>query len=789
MEGGQMATATEDRTVQRAAVMPPDLEARAAFLQTALDNVSQAITVVDADLRLIAWNARFIELLNFPPDFAYWGRPFADFVRYNAERGEYGPGVPEDQVGERVALARKFLPHRFERTLPNGTVIEVCGNPIPGGGFVTTYSDVTEQKRAETALRESEERTRLIIETALDAVVVMDSAGIIVGWNAQAERIFGWPAEDAVGQTLAATIIPPKLREAHERGLRRFLSTGEGPALNRRLEVLARRRDGLEFPVELTITPAQCGGRLLFSAFLRDITERQRAERALRDSEARYRDLVEGSIQGLYIQKDHVIQFANAAAAHTFGFETPEDLVGKNALTLYAPEERLRLESYAAARMRNESAPTRYEVRALRTDGSAIWLELLVSVVQWQGEPAILATLIDTTDRKLAEEALRRSEQQLRQSQKMEAVGRLAGGIAHDFNNLLTVITGRSELALLSPRLAPGLHRDILLIQSTAERAASLTRQLLAFSRQQVLQPKVLDLNAVVTHMGGMLRRLIGEDIDLVIVAHPPLGSVNADPGQLEQVVMNLALNARDAMPAGGQLTIETADVELEGQHELPLGAHVMLAVSDTGCGMDADTQARIFEPFYTTKAPGQGTGLGLATVYGIVQQSGGHIVVTSEPGCGSMFRIYLPRVAAPADLVPETEDSPAEPRGSETVLLVEDENDLRMLARDILTAQGYKVLEAGDGIEALRIAHESGGEIQLLLTDVVMPQMGGAELAESLMAATPLKILFMSGYTDSGSACQQRMIRSAPFLQKPFTCAGLVRKVREVLDGAPSMA
>jgi len=409
------------------------------------------------------------------------------------------------------------------------------------------------------------------------------------------------------------------------------------------------------------------------------------------------------------------------------------------------------------------------------------WHDRAVGMEGSPGKRYAEGLLSDITERK-------QMEQQLRQTQKMEAVGQLAGGVAHDFNNLLTVIRGHTDLLLDHIGQTDALRRNVEQIQKSSDRAVSLTRQLLAFSRKQVLQPKVLDLNAVVAEMGKMLPRLIGENISLTISAAPSLGRVKADPGQIEQVILNLAVNARDAMPQGGKLTIETANVELDetyAREHLTArpGPHVMLAVSDTGSGMDPETQSHIFEPFFTTKELGRGTGIGLATVYGIVKQSGGWIWVYSEVGKGSTFKIYLPRVDEP-----EKAETPKARlgihRGTETVLVVEDNESLRQLTCEFLVSTGYTVLVAQDGSEAIRITEQHAGPIHLLLTDVVMPGMSGHELAQRLAILRPdIRSLYVSGYTGDAILQQGVLEEGASFLAKPFTRDALAQKVREGLE------
>lgn len=428
-----------------------------------------------------------------------------------------------------------------------------------------------------------------------------------------------------------------------------------------------------------------------------------------------------------------------------------------------------------------------------RQDGSTLTVLVKDRVIK-DGEGkirGIRSTVEDITERRRSEEALRKSEEQLRQWQKVEAIGNLAGGVAHDFSNLLMTIKGCAEILLRNLEMEDKRREEVIEIQKAAERATSLTRQLLAFARKQVLQPQVVNLNDIVTNMNKILQRLIGEDIQLATLLEPKLWPVKVDPGQMEQVIMNLALNARDAMPRGGQLTIATANVNLNEdfarQHvSMKPGAYVMMTVRDTGCGMDKETLNRIFEPFFTTKEKGKGTGLGLSTVYGIIKQSGGNIWASSELGQGSTFTIYLPKDTSP---IPKRyKPKPAQPplpiKGTETILLVEDESAVRTMLRQTLENNGYKVLEAPDGQEALNICQNYQGPIHLLLTDVIMPGMNGRELSYTLSRRFPkMKVLFMSGYPDNSLILHGALEPHTMFLQKPFTLSTLEIKVREILD------
>jgi PAS domain S-box-containing protein len=512
--------------------------------------------------------------------------------------------------------------------------------------------------------------------------------------------------------------------------------------------------------------------------------ERKRAAEALRGSEERYRELVENANDIIYT---HDLQ-GNFTSLNTTGVRltgySREEMLRKNITDVLAYEDVELARQMMARKLAGESLTT-YDLEIRAKDGRRLALEVSTRLLHQGGKPVgVQGIARDVTQRKELEE-------QLRQAQKMEAVGRLAGGIAHDFNNLLAVLMGYSELML--DRLEPGgqLHKSAEEIGKAAERAATLTRQLLAFSRKQMLAPKVLDLNAVLEEMQDLLRRLIREDVQLRFVPAAGLGQVRADRGQIEQVILNLALNARDALPHGGKLTIETRNVELDTQYVrrhpvVQPGSFVQLTVSDNGVGMDAETQAHIFEPFFTTKEKGKGTGLGLATVYGIVKQSGGYIWAYSEPGLGSTFKVYLPRVQGTAETArPARAVAPAQ--ASETILLVEDQEAVREVAREFLEASGYRVLESHSPADAVRIAEEFSGEIHLLLTDVVMPEMGGRELADRLQRVRPqMRVLFMSGYTDDAIVHHGVLDPDTAFLQKPFARGSLEQKVREVLEAPP---
>jgi hypothetical protein len=619
-----------------------------------------------------------------------------------------------------------------------------------------------------------------ILDMAEDAIISVDESQRILVFNRGAERMFGYAAHEVLGESLDV-LLPSRIAVVHQSHIRSFAAAPEtGRHMGERSDVRGRRKDGTEFPAEASISKLVQEGETIFTAIVRDVTKRQRAEQA----RAQLAAILEATTDFVgTADTDGRLLYLNQAGRRMVGIGPAEDISGLTIPDCYPERERPRLLSEVIPTVLREgvwSGETVFQAR----DGREIPVLLLGLAHRATADSPLLLSAIarDLT-------AYKKLEQQFRQAQKMEAIGRLAGGIAHDFNNVLTAITGYTELLLEEAEAKDPRRGDLEEIRTAARRAGDLTRQLLAFSRQQVLEPRVLDLNDVVAGMDKMLRRILGEDVELAPAPAADLGRVKADPSQLEQVILNLAVNARDAMPGGGKLTIETANVELDDAYArehvaVVPGRYVMLAVSDTGTGMDAETKTRIFEPFFTTKGPGKGTGLGLATVYGIVKQSGGNVWVYSEPGQGATFKVYLPMVDEPVE-GPAIVAAPTRPlEGTETILVVEDNASVRRLVRTVLQGHGYTVLEAAEPADALALVGRQGGPIALLVTDVVMPGMSGRELARQLEAARPgLLVLYISGYTDDAIVNHGVLEAGVAFLQKPFTPMSLLAKVRAVLD------
>jgi PAS domain S-box-containing protein len=632
-------------------------------------------------------------------------------------------------------------------------------------------------KDAETVRRQT-----MAMDSSVDGIALMDEKGVHVYANSSFARLLGFEdPKRIVGQPWRVVFGYQDVDRLEPEVRRSLAQTRKWSA-----PLMLRRPDGSRISVELTVNAMADGGTV---CVCRDLSERNEAERARAEAEAKYRTLVEQVNAITYIAEigiDGQWYYVSPQVESILGYAPDEWLaISRNWANVIHPDDLEAVMDAEEASKRGE--PFQAEYRAKRKDGREVWLNDTGVVVQGSNShPVMEGIIVDVTERK-------QLETQLQQSRKMEAVGRLAGGIAHDFNNLLTIITGYTDLALSRSSVPLELRTDIERIENAAGRAAALVRQLLAFSRKQVLQPKTLDLNAIVLNMDKLLRRLMDESIAMTTKVAENLGNVKADPAQIEQVIMNLVVNARDAMPKGGRLMLETCNVHLDATYafdhmSVKPGPYVMLAVSDTGVGMDAETVAHIFEPFYTTKESGRGTGLGLSTVYGIVKQSGGYIWVYSEPSKGSTFKVYLPRVEGTAEELPTKRGPFREERGSGTILLVEDEEAVRDLVQSILVGQGYEVIAADSPWQAEEVAGSFSGDIHLLLTDVVMPGTSGRELATKIMARRPnIRVLYMSGYTENVVTSGGLLEEGLTFLQKPFSPSALLHKIRDVLSHTPT--
>jgi two-component system cell cycle sensor histidine kinase/response regulator CckA len=636
---------------------------------------------------------------------------------------------------------------------------------------------VSEYRLSDSA--EIARRNTLAMDSAINGMAILDAGGKYIYVNPAYARMIGNTSREGilgkswqeVSDARDVAPVESEAREALQQHGKWF-----GP-------LTVHHSDGTVVPMEMAITTLPDGGTICVS---RDITERLRAQRARAETETKYRMLVEQVAAISYIAELGINgqwYYVSPQVESMFGYSLEEWLSGSRDWISHIPvEDHPIVRSAEEASGRGE--PFQAEYRVIRKDGKTIWVSDTAVVVRGSdSHPVMEGLIVDITDRKML-------ENQLLQARKMEAVGRLAGGVAHDFNNLLTIIKGYVEMAMQRCLDRPELHGDIRRIEEAADRAVTLVRQLLAFSRKQVLRPKVLDLNAIVVNLDQLLRRLMGENIEMKTFVSKNVGAIKADPGQIEQVIMNLVVNARDALPNGGRILIETSNADLDSAYArdhnvVRPGPYVLLAVSDTGIGMTADTVAHIFEPFYTTKESGRGTGLGLSTVYGIVKQSGGYVWVYSEPGKGTTFKVYLPRVkdsvqASPAQGTPAS----AKRMGHETILLVEDEPAVRELTQMVLSGRGYTVIEAPTPEDAERLAGNNGAGVHLLLTDVVMPGISGRELAKRLTGRYPhLRVLYMSGYTYNVIAQNGTLEEGISFLQKPFTPQVLAEKVREALD------
>lgn len=735
-----------------------------------------AIVAADPEARVVFVNGRAEELLGIRRE-ELLGRPVERLF----------PGRLREQWRRRCEIClpgtadcASEAPAETEALCADGTEVpvEVSLSRLDTTAGPLVYlalRDIRHRRRAEMALHESSETLRAVIQASPVAVNVLAPDGTVRLWNSAAEQIFGWKAEEVLGQRIP--FVPEEKGAEFEAILRAAL---ERKGL-KGIEVWRKRKDGTPVLVSLSVAPlfdAQ-GRHMGFVGVLEDITERKRIE----EEHLRLVSAVEHTAECVVITKlDGTVVYVNPAFEPVTGYARSE-VIGKNPRILKSGRQAPEFYRHLWATLNAGEVWTGCFVNR-RKDGTLIETEAVISpVLDAAGRPAhYVAVERDVTQQ-------RHLEEQLRQGQKMEALGRLAGGIAHDFNNLLTAITGYSDLLV---SLLPADERSqgyLDEIRKAGRRAASLTQQLLAFSRRQTVEARVLDLNSVIRDMHNMLRRLIGEDLELVLDLAPALGPVKADPGQMEQVLLNLVVNARDAMPEGGRVTISTADVQLaeaDTAHHVEVAprSYVTLSVCDTGCGIDPEILAHIFEPFFTTKDKGKGTGLGLAMVYGIARQSAGSVSVSTEKGKGTVFRVYLPRITGASDAGASGKSRQAARSGSETILLVEDDDVVRNLVRRVLESRGYRVLEARRGAEALDLVRAHGGPLHLLLTDVVMPEMSGRELARHVRGLHPrVRVLYISGYADEEHAHRGVHGPVAGHLSKPFTPEMLQEKVREILD------
>ncbi|MBI4775336.1 MAG: PAS domain S-box protein [Deltaproteobacteria bacterium] len=669
------------------------------------------------------------------------------------------------------------VPDAFAQDKEEQSLFQEVGQDI---AFALSNIEAEQEKRkAEQALRDSEVRYRSLFQGA--------SEGILIADVETRKYLFANPAIcEMLGYT-EAELTGMRVDDIHPREvLYQVISAFENRIGKEKVavsQVPCLRKDGTVLYVDITSTPTVIDGTLCSVGFFTDTTEKRKAHDALKESEERFKSLFEYSPDAYYLHDlDGRFVDANRSTEELCGY-SKEELIGKRSPELrLLPEDELEKAAEILGKNAQGLSTGPDELILNRKDGKQVRIEARTLPLTLSGQALVLGIARDITER-------RKLEDQLRQAQKMEAVGRLAGGIAHDFNNLLTVILGNAEVALMDCGADEPLREILDQILKAGDRAAALTRQLLAFSRKQLLQPTALNLNDMVRNMEKMLRRIIGEDVEVRNIVAQDLGQVEADEGQMEQVIANLVVNARDAMPQGGKLTIETANVDLDEYYaethvDVAPGPYVMLSVSDTGIGMSREIQAKIFEPFFTTKEMGKGTGLGLSTVYGIVKQSNGNIWVYSEVGRGTTFKIYLPRIDKECRHVDEARLLTESFEGFETILVVEDDVQVKNLTLKVLLGYGYTVLGAADGPEALQISAAHEGKIHLLVTDVVMPGMSGKVLADQMKVQQPkMKTLFMSGYTDNAIVHHGVLEGGSAFLQKPFAPKVLARKVREVLD------
>ncbi len=754
------------------------LEDKTRMLQRVLDSMSEGLVVADEQGKVVIWNPAADKLLGL-------GAANIDIQEWSHHYRLYLPDTvtpfPSDQLPlTRAIYGEASTAVMFVRNpaFAEGIFVEAYASPLKDkrgivNGGVVAFRDVTESKRAEATLREYER----VVEGLEEMILVVDRQYRYVIANRaflnfrgmSVEQVIGQFAAEVVGQDVFAAQVKEKMDDCFGGNVVQYEMTYNFPNLGKRDLSVSY------FPIE---GPA---GVDRIACVLRDITERRVSEEALRKSEERFSKAFCNNPLAITISTEADGRYldVNDAFLKLLGYKR-RDVIGHTAAELRfwdEPSDRMEM----LRQLRDDTQVAKHQTRYRTSKGEIREAEVWAESIELDGQPCVLAITRDVTE-------TRRLEAQFRQAQKMEAVGRLAAGVAHDFNNVMSIVMGYSDLLLGLIAPENPMSRYVSETKKAAKRAALLTQQLLAFSRKQVVFPKLLDLNDVVHNATSTLLRLVGEDIEIEFRPTTPLGSIQADPGQMEQVLMNLVVNARDAMPNGGKIIIETGEAELDedyvsrhpGAHT---GQHIVLMVSDTGCGMDENIKSQIFEPFFTTKAIGQGTGLGLSTVYGIVKQSEGYILVYSETGKGTTFKIYFPKLREKAEALVLSHEVAEPPRGAETILVVEDDKTLREITVKLLQDGGYRVVEAKDAGDALRIIAASQPEIDLLLTDVIMPDKSGAELARQAKESHPkLRSLFMSGYTGDLVGRQGVLIEEAFFLEKPFTRRSLLVKVYAAL-------
>jgi two-component system, cell cycle sensor histidine kinase and response regulator CckA len=737
-------------------------------LAAIVESSQDAIIGTDLNNLITSWNKGAESMYGYPADEVL-GKNVSiisppDRVRETIRIREESKSGVQVKSFETVKVTKHG--RRLDVSLSVSPVLDSDGIIV---GTSTIGRDITAFKRTLDALRKASETS---IYGSPVPILALDTQRRVTLWNPAAQAAFGWSEEEVLGKLSPIMLQSGTEQSAsiHKRALGGEQLTG--------IELQGRKRDGTMVSVSLSASPVWDENHKIkgMIGFLTDITESKRSEEALRKTEQKYRNIFENAIEGIYqaTPQGKYIS-ANPALARMFGFDSPAELIAARTDVRNQQYDHPEMHEEFVSAMRRQGIVQNFEYQARRKDGKLIWVEENAHAVRdAQGRLTYFeGTLVDITER-------RELEQQLQQMQKIEAVGRLAGGVAHDFNNLLMAISSYAELLQLKFPGNTAAKKYLDEIGKTIDRASSLTKGLLTFSRKQVVSPKVLDLNTLIGDQMKMLKRLLPENIDITFAATGIQPFIKADSMQIEQVIMNLAINARDAMPDGGEIHIETRDCDSNSAGSL---GHVMVVLTDNGCGMDEPTRSQIFEPFFTTKEAGKGTGLGLAIVLDIVKQSGGRIEVESKVGRGTAFKIYFPRVAEQAQTEVEEEIESLSP-ATETILLVEDEQTVRESIAEYLEQSGYHVLKANGGPHALAIAGEFEGTIDLMLTDVIMPHMSGRELAQRMANSNPaMKVIFMSGYSDNLLSSRQVLDPRRVLLQKPIRLALLGKKLREVLE------